>query len=98
MSRDNNGRLRRKSWLASKRSRRLRAQLQIFMVYRNYVRQRFNRDADRTVSSASWLGIVPRAMRISEVMRWRQDWGKLSPHPLSYCADKTVAEEIPDSV
>ena len=82
MTRDNCGRLRRQSWLVTQKPRYLRRQLQIFMVYRNYVRQRFNRDSDRSVSSASVLGLLPRAATAAEVVRWRQDWGVRSIHPL----------------
>ncbi len=82
MTRDNSGRLRRRSWLVTQKARFLRRQMQIFMVYRNYVRQRFNRDNDRRVSSASVLGLLPRAATAAEVVRWRQDWGEQSVHPM----------------
>ena len=95
MTRDNNGRLRRKTWLVTKRARYLRLQMQIFTVYRNYVRQRFNRDRDRRVSSAAKLGLLPRAMSWSEPLRWRQDWGPRSIHPMSCRGDRTVAEKLP---
>lgn len=98
MSRDNMGRLRRKSWLVSKSPSRLRGHLQIFLVYRNFVRQRFNRDGDRNITAATSLGLVPRALRVSEVLRWRQDWGDLSPHPLSFGAESTVRQEFSESV
>src|SRR5690606_26553649 len=45
MTRDNCGRLRRRSWLVTKRAARLRDHMALFIAYRNYVRQRFNRDA-----------------------------------------------------
>ncbi|MCR9246682.1 MAG: hypothetical protein NXI31_16740, partial [bacterium] len=98
MSRDNMGRLRRKSWLVTKSPSRMRGHLQIFLVYRNFVRQRFNRDGDRNVTSATSLGLVPRAMRVSEVLRWRQDWGGLSPHPMSFCANSTVRRNFLERV
>jgi len=97
MTRDNNGRLRRKTWLVTQRTRCLRLQMHIFLVYRNYVRQRFNRDRDRRMSSAKRLGLLPRAMTWSEALRWRQDWGPRSIHPMSLAADRTVAEELPRS-
>ena len=97
MTRDNNGRLRRKSWLVSKKVRYLRLQMQIFTVYRDYVRRRFNRDGDDNVTAAVVLGVLPRAMRPREALRWRQDWGPLSSHPLSYLGTTTVTESLRDS-
>ena len=94
MTRDNCGRLRRKSWLVSKCKRFLAAQMNLFAVYRNYVRRRFNRDAVHE-TPARHLELVPRQLRGGEVLAWRQDWGKRSIHPLSYQADRTVAERIP---
>lgn len=94
MTRDNNGRLRRKTWLVTKRARCLRLQLQIFLVFRNYVRQRFNRDKDLRFSSAAKLGLLPRAMAWSEPLGWRQDWGCRSIHPMSYRGDRTVAATL----
>lgn len=82
MSRDNNGRLRRKSWLVTKSAGKLVHQLAVFVAYRNYIRRRFNRDP-ATDSPAKLLGLLPRALTWREVLRWRQDWGHLSIHPLS---------------
>ena len=90
MSRDNCGRLRRRSWLVSKKRRWLRAQLAIFTVYRNYVRCRFNRDDER-VSPASSLGLLTRRITSHEALRWRQDWGARSVHPLSLSGRLQVA-------
>lgn len=90
MSRDNCGRLRRKSWLVTKRRERLRAQVGLWIVYRNYMRRRFNRDQiDET--PARLLGLLPRHLLPDEVVRWRQDWGKRSPHPMSLLGDRSVA-------
>ena len=94
MSRDNCGRLRRRSWLVSKCKRWLAAQMSVFTVYRNYVRRRFNRDAPHE-TPARYLELVPRQLRAEEVLAWRQDWGRRSIHPLSYQADRAVAERIP---
>jgi hypothetical protein len=80
MARDLLGRLRRESWLASKKRRYLDLGLQVWMAYRNYVRRRFNRDH---VSPAEMLGYVPRRMSPGELVSWRQDWGRQSIHPLS---------------
>ncbi|MFT5291146.1 MAG: transposase-like protein, partial [Planctomycetota bacterium] len=80
MMRDLLGRLRRESWLVSKKRRYLDLGLHLWMAYRNYVRKRFNRD---TESPAQMLGFVSRRLSFGEALSWRQDWGKDSIHPLS---------------
>ena len=80
MGRDLTGRLRRESWLASKKRRYLDLSLQMFMAWRNYVRRRFNFDE---ASPAQILGFAPRRMTESELLSWRQDWGERSIHPLA---------------
>lgn len=89
MSRDNCGRLRRNSWLESKRARWLRGQLAIFTVYRNHVRRRLNRDKPHE-TPAKLLGLVSRQLHPMEVVRWRQDWGMRSLHPASFLGSETV--------
>jgi transposase-like protein len=79
LARDLMGRLRRESWLVSKKRRYLDIALHVFIAYRNYVRRRFNRDG---FSSAEMLGFVPRRMRAEELLSWRQDGGLASLHPL----------------
>ena len=78
--RDLMGRLRRESWLVSKKRRYLDIALHLHMAYRNLVRKRFNRDKE---SPAQLLGFLPRRLRGTEVLSWRQDWQSRSPHPLS---------------
>jgi transposase-like protein len=90
MTRDNCGRLRRRSWLVTKHAPWLQLQMALFTVYRNYVRRRFNRDA-RQETPARCLGLLPRQLRVREVLRWRQDWGARSPHPLSFRGDRAMA-------
>ena len=80
MARDLTGRLRRESWLVSKKRRFLDLGLQIFMTYRNYVRRRFNFDRE---SPAQMLGFAPRRLEETEVLGWRQDWGMKSIHPIA---------------
>jgi len=80
MVRDLTGRLRRDSWLASKRRRYLDVALHVFIAYRNLVRKRFNRDV---VSPAQELGFVERRMTPGELLSWRQELGKESLHPLA---------------
>jgi transposase-like protein len=94
MTRDNCGRLRRRSWLVTKRREYLQAHLAIFVVYRNYVRRRFNRDGEGE-TPARFLRLLPRQMHPPEVLAWRQDWGALSIHPMSHAAATTVAQAFP---
>jgi len=82
MTRDNMGRLRRRSWLVSKRRQDLLAHARMFQVYRNYVRRRFNRDRGWE-TPGKLLRLLPRQLFASEVVAWRQDWGKHSMHPMS---------------
>ena len=93
MTRDNCGRLRRRSWLVTKQAERLRNHLQLFAVYRNFVRRRFNRDAAAD-TPARLLGLVPRNLEAGEVLAWRQDWGDRSIHPMSKCGAHTVRDEM----
>jgi transposase-like protein len=93
MTRDNLGRLRRRSWLVSKRAARLRAHLALFTIYRNYMRRRFNRDGPQQ-TPAVLLGLLPRQLHPHEVLAWRQDWGERSIHPMSTCASRTVREAL----
>lgn len=87
MLRDLTGRLRRESWLVSKKRRYLDLALHVWMSYRNYVRRRFNTDK---ASSAEHLGFLPRRLRPQELLSWRQDWRRESPHPLGD-GEKTIA-------
>lgn len=89
MTRDNNGRLRRLSWLVTKLCECLLRQTAIFTVYRNYVRQRFNRDP-RNDTPGKLLKLVPRALQSREVLAWRQDWGGNSIDPMSCDARTTI--------
>ena len=89
MMRDLMGRLRRESWLVSKKREFLDLALQMWMTDRNFVRQRFNHDPR---SSAQVLGFAQRRWTVREVLGWRQDWGERSPHPLSRNGSRTVAE------
>jgi transposase-like protein len=94
MTRDNMSRLRRQSWLVSKRGTRLADHLYVFLVYRNYVRRRFNYDKpDET--PARLLGLLPRNLLPEEVVAWRQDWRDLSIHPMSPSGRLTVGSSIP---
>ena len=76
VARDLMGRLRRDSWLVSKKREFLDGAFQLFMAWKNYVRPRFNRDR---WTPAQWLGFTKRALTMGEVLGWRQDWGANSP-------------------
>jgi hypothetical protein len=93
MTRDNCGRLRRKSWLVTKKAERLQNHLLLFTVYRNYVRRRFNRDQE-VDTPAKILGLLPRNLQRHEVLAWRQDWGELSIHPMSSTGARTVRQAM----
>jgi hypothetical protein len=81
MARDLMGRLRRMSWLASKKRRYLDLGLAIFIAWRNLVRRRFNHEE---CSPAQVVGFTRRRMSEEELCSWRQDWGRSSVHPLSW--------------
>ena len=93
MTRDNCGRLRRQSWLVTKKGACLQSQMHQFVVYRNYVRKRFNRDKEPK-SPAVHLNLLPRSLSIPEAIRWRQDWGDRSIHPLSLDGRRSVGDPV----
>ena len=78
--RDLTGRLRRGSWLVSKRRWFLNAHLHIYIAMRNLVRPRFNHDEESPAQLAGWL---PRRLRPWQLLSWRQDFGPRSGCPLS---------------
>ena len=84
LARDLLGRLRRQSWLVSKKRRYLDLGLAVFLAWRNLVRRRFNQD---DCSPAASLGLVPRRLSEEELCSWRQDWGRESVHPLAVRAE-----------
>jgi transposase-like protein len=89
MLRDNCGRLRRKTWLCSKKARYLRLQLELFAAYRNWLRPRTNEDAaERTPGVV--LGLIDRQLEATEMLAWRQDWGELTIHPASALGQETL--------
>ena len=73
LARDLLGRLRRESWLVSKKREFLDQAFQMFMAWKNYVRPRFNRDKE---TPAMLAGIVGRKLRPGELVGWRQDFGQ----------------------
>jgi hypothetical protein len=84
LARDLMGRLRRQSWLVSKKRRYLDVALALFIAWRNLVRRRFNHDEE---SPAQFLKFAPRRMTEEELCSWRQDWGRRSIHPLAWNAE-----------
>lgn len=93
MTRDNCGRLRRKSWLVTKKKECLLLQMHQFVVYRNYIRKRFNRDKENK-SPAVHLQLLPRSLTIAEAIRWRQDWGQGSIHPLCATGSRRIGDGV----
>jgi hypothetical protein len=93
MLRDNCGRLRRQSWLVSKRVRYLRRQLDLFIAYRNWHRPRTNRDPAHHTPGVE-LGLIGRSLSICELHSWRQDWQRRSIHPASRDGAATVAQKV----
>ena len=78
MMRDLTGRLRRESWLVSKRCKYLNLHLVLYCGWRNWVRPRFNRD-DKCPGEIA--GAAHRRLTPQELVGWRQDWGLSSPSP-----------------
>ena len=72
------GRVRRESWLTSKRRRYLQLFMDTHRAVKNWALSRFNRDLE---SPGQLLGFAPRKLRFEELFRWRQDWGQRSPCP-----------------
>jgi transposase-like protein len=93
MQRDNNGRLRRRSWLVTKKACFLDLQMYVFAAYRNFHRKRFNTDPEG-LTPAVILGFLPRVLAIHELLAWRQDWAMLSPHPMCSTGRTTVADRV----
>lgn len=89
IGRDLVGALRRQSWLVGKKFEKLATRLAIFMVNRNYLRKRFNKDKEDK-SAAVHLGLLPRSLTFVEALRWRQDWLAASIHPLSRDGSRRV--------
>lgn len=90
MTRDNCGRLRRKSWLVTEKRRCLQLHLHMFTAYRNYVRRRHNDDR-KDETPAALLGLLPRRLKVREVLAWRQDWGARSIHPIDCTETRPAA-------
>ncbi len=94
MGRDNCGRLRHRSWLATKKREPLVAQLHLFAAYVNLGRRRFNRDA-ADCTPAQTLGLLPRRLRPEEILGWRQDWRRRSCHPLDPSGRRCFTAAMP---
>jgi hypothetical protein len=91
MLRDNCGRLRRRSWLVSKKARYLRLQLELFTAYRNWHRKRTN-DDEKGLTPGVVMKLLPRRLEWREMLAWRQDWQQRSIHPASVTGRETVLE------
>jgi len=93
MLRDNNGRLRRRSWLVSKRGRYLRLQLELFTAYRNWHRRRHNDDPAQYTAGVA-IGFCRRRLEVEELLAWRQDWRSRAIHPASVEGQATVGQDV----
>jgi len=78
--RDHVGRLRRNSWLVSKKQQYLDLHLRLINGFRNWLRPRFNTD---TRTPAQIAGFATRPLKMAELLGWRQDWAALSPSPFT---------------
>ena len=83
MARDLTSRLRRRSWLASKKREFLALHLGAILCYRNYIRCRIN---DAPESAAMAAGFVDRRLTFAEAVAWRQDLGDFSVLPVQRSA------------
>ena len=93
MLRDNNGRLRRRSWLVSKSGRFLRLQIELFNAYRNWHRRRHNDDPEHLTPGVA-LGLCSRNLQVNELLAWRQDWRQRTIHPASATGLETVEQRV----
>ena len=84
MARDLLGRLRRESWLVSKRRWYLNQHLEMYAAHRNFTRPRTNFDTKTPAQLAGW---ATDRYRVHQLLGWRQDWGVLSGDPLSRGAE-----------
>jgi transposase-like protein len=80
IARDHLGRLRRESWLASKRRWYLNLHLHMYAACRNFTRPRYNYDSKTPAQLAGW---TKERYRMHQLLGWRQDWGVRSGDPLS---------------
>jgi transposase-like protein len=78
------GRMRRRTWLCTKKHAFLDAHLHYFIVYRNYVRRRTNREPVWYTPAVA-LGLLEAPLRFEQCLSWRQDWGEHSLHPAHAC-------------
>jgi len=76
--RDHSGRVRRDSWLVSKKRTFLNEHLAFYASWKNWVLPRFNRDEH---APGVLAGMAPRNLSLGEFLGWRQAWGKRSPCP-----------------
>ena len=81
IARDYTGRLRRRTWLCSKMLEYLRAQLQLLVAFRNYIRPKTRARRHQGVTSGTALGFARRMLSFDDCLGWRQDWGPLSIRP-----------------
>ena len=95
--RDHAGRVRRDSWLVSKRRTYLNQHLAFYVAWKNWVLTRFNRDDH---APGVLAGMAPRSLSVTELLSWRQAWGRRSPCPFgngnSVMADPLECPRAPE--
>ena len=65
----------------------------MFAAYRNWHRKRTNR-GDPALTPGVQLGVVPRRLKIAELLAWRQDWRDRSIHPASSSGSESVRQWV----
>ena len=78
MTRDGLSRMRRRTWCASKKRRRLWLHLGLYFAWKNFVRPRFNEEKKTAAQRAK---VTRRRWRVLDLVRWRLDLGKVSLSP-----------------
>ena len=76
------GRIQRDMMYVSKERKYLARHLELHIANRNWRRPRFYEGKDRT--PAELAGYAWRALRLRELIGWRQDWGQRSPCPFGH--------------
>ena len=78
MARDGLSRLKRRTWCHSKSRLRLWWHLGIYLVWKNFVRRRTNKEKE---SAAQRAGMTGARWRLRDLVRWRLDLGEISFSP-----------------
>jgi len=88
MIRDALARMRRRTWCHSKSRLWLWWLLGIYLVWKNFVRPRFNGERK---SAAQRAGLTRRRWRVEDLFAWRQDLGAISIRPFARSRPKRAS-------